>query len=398
MGWPCAEVCEKCCEIEHMKVSFLIQDLFARGAQYVTAMLIRGFVSRGYEVDLIVSQIHCDLLRDGTQGKPFDVPVKGVSWVVLPYRSARKNVFSLTRYLRRTDSRAVVVMSSNYLPALALARFFCLSTCARIYYVEHNGGIDVEFDGKTPIAPPRRWSMSWLRQKICQFPYTRFMAVSEGVAGAMAKMGDLKRNRIAVVYNPVIDESFFKKLSQSPRHPWLRERACPTFVAAGAFVLSKGFFTLFRALKELNKTEHVRLIIFGREEVPGEYRTFLEKEALLDVVSLAGFYENLPAEFKAATGFVCSSTVESFSIVIVEALASGIPVVSTDCPYGPPEILKQGRFGLLVPVGDPKRLAVAMSAVIHRPLIQSKEAWTPYLLDEVVSRYEQVMGLSNVHG
>lgn len=379
-----------------MKIAILIQDLFARGAQYVAAMLARGFVAHGYDVDLVVSEVHWDLLRSGEQGKPFDVP-KGVHWVCLPYRSARMNVFPLVKYLSTTDARAVVTMSSNYFYALSLARMISFFSRASIYYVEHNGGIDVEFDGKTSIKPPRRWSAQWVKMKFFQAPYVHFMAVSKGVANAMAKMGDIPRNRISVVYNPVVDDLFFEKLKKLPTHPWLRERKCPTFVAAGAFVLSKGFFTLFEAIKILNQSQRVQLIIFGREEVPGEYKAFLAREALTDVVSLAGFYENLPAELKAATGFVCSSTVESFSVVLVEALASGIPVVSTNCPYGPPEILKNGLWGKLVPLGDAHCLAEAMQDIINNPSVPSRQSWEPYTIDSVVSRYEAAMRLKHAN-
>jgi glycosyltransferase involved in cell wall biosynthesis len=96
------------------------------------------------------------------------------------------------------------------------------------------------------------------------------------------------------------------------------------------------------------------LIIFGEGGLRSEYERLIEELGIGDSVSLPGFTNNLPAELKGGACFVVSSLIESFSVVLVEALASGVPVVSTDCPYGPGEILKRGKYGTLVTFVDGK--------------------------------------------
>ena len=112
---------------------------------------------------------------------------------------------------------------------------------------------------------------------------------------------------------------------------------------------------------------------------------------------LAGHTSNLPAEIKGATAFIVSSNVESFSVVLVEALAAGTPVISTACPYGPPELLQDGKYGTLVPVNNPQALADAIVEQIRNPRQAApKEAWEPYTVKNVVKAYEKALGFPDI--
>ena len=123
-----------------------------------------------------------------------------------------------------------------------------------------------------------------------------------------------------------------------------------------------------------------------------EYERLIRDLGIEDSVSLPGFTDNLPAELKGASCFVVSSLIESFSVVLVEALASGVPVVSTDCPYGPGEILQRGKYGILVKNDDVTSLAEGILKVLRGEGIKPPpESYAPFTIDAVVDRYERAM-------
>ena len=160
------------------------------------------------------------------------------------------------------------------------------------------------------------------------------------------------------------------------------------FVAAGAHVCLKGYDVLIRAFARL-ADKSVRLIIFGDGPETDNYRKLIAELGVADRVSLPGYVENLPAEIKAADSFVVSSQSESFSIVLVEALAASTPVVSTNCPLGPPEILQNGKYGIMCAAGDPNSLADALQWVLDgQAIVPPRESWEKYTIENVMDKYE----------
>lgn len=362
-----------------MKISLIIQDLFRQGAQYVTAIVARGFVQRGYDVDLVVSKVHRDLERERPDLKAFEVPW-AARWIHLKDRKASHNVFELARYFKREKPDVVFSMSTNYDLAVGLAMWLCGRRRPKFLPVEHGAYMErpVRLNMMQRL---RRWA--WCRHVDLQ------LAVSEGVKSALVNVRHrFPEDKVFVVNNPAIDEHFWQKLSGAPQHPWLKEKVGKVFVAAGSHVAVKRYDTLIRAFARL-KDQSARLIIFGEGSETENYKKLIAELGVQDRVSLPGFAENLPAEIKAADAFVVSSQSESFSIVLVEALAAGTPVVSTDCPLGPPEILQHGKYGLMCAVNDPASLADALQKVLDGHAIRPpREAWEKYTLDKVMDNYE----------
>ncbi len=363
-----------------MKVALVIQDLFRQGAQYVTALVARGFVQRGYEVDLVVSKVHRDLECDRPDLKPFEVP-SAVRWIHLKDRKASRNVLELARYFKREKPDVVFTMSTNYDEAVGLAMWLlCEKARPKFLPVEH--GAYMERSVRLSMAQRlRQWA--WCRHVDLQ------LAVSEGVRRALVNVRHrFLEDKVFVVNNPAIDEYFWQKLSGAAQHPWLKEKGGKVFVAAGSHVAVKRYDMLIRAFARL-ADQSARLIIFGEGDETENYKKLIAELGVQDRVSLPGFAENLPAEIKAADAFVVSSQSESFSIVLVEALAAGTPVVSTDCPLGPPEILQHGKYGLMCTVNDPASLADALQRVLGGHAIRPpREAWEKYTLDKVMDNYE----------
>ncbi len=218
------------------------------------------------------------------------------------------------------------------------------------------------------------------------------IAVSEGVADDLAQLIKISRKRIQVIYNPIVTAEMFEKSRALPDHPWFLSGGPPVLLAVGRLTKQKAFDDLIKAFAMVRKNHIVRLIILGE----GEDRLSLEgmiKELNLEQdISMPGFLPN-PYPFMAhAAAFVLSSRWEGLPTVIVEAMALGTPIISTDCPSGPCEILSGGKFGQLVPVNDPAALADAIVTNLttkdHNP---PRESWKPFELEVVVNQYINIL-------
>lgn len=200
------------------------------------------------------------------------------------------------------------------------------------------------------------------------------VAVSHGVADDLAAATGLPRSAITVIYNPVVDDRLRALAAAPVEHPWLGAGEPPVILAVGRLAPQKDYPTLIRAFARVRGRRPARLLILG--DARSEAGTASERTALLDLaaqegvagdVDIPGFAANPAAYMARSALLVLSSRHEGLGNVLIEALACGCPVVSTDCPHGPAEILDHGRYGRLVPVGDGEALAGAILATLDHP-------------------------------
>lgn len=191
------------------------------------------------------------------------------------------------------------------------------------------------------------------------------VAVSHGVRDDLDSIAPGIAARTKVIYNPIVDDGLLEQQKEQVEHDWLGDPECRVILAVGRLTLQKDFSVLLRAFFRVRMKEDVRLVIVG----DGNQRANLEAEiAELDLrgsVDLVGFQMNPVSFMMQADLFVLSSAYEGFGNVLVEALACGCPIVSTDCPSGPREILADGQWGRLVPVGDEVALAEAIVQALN---------------------------------
>jgi glycosyltransferase involved in cell wall biosynthesis len=200
------------------------------------------------------------------------------------------------------------------------------------------------------------------------------VAVSKTVADDLGSVAGIPRHSITTIYNPVVTPNLPSRASESMDHPWFAPGAPPVVLSVGRLAPVKDFPVLLRAFARVRAVRDAKLIILGEgKDAPETSRRRAELMALateLGVaadVQLPGFAQNPLAYMARAAVFVLSSTWEGFGNVLVEALACGCPVVSTDCPSGPAEILDRGRYGRLVPVCDDVAMAEAILATLDAP-------------------------------
>jgi glycosyltransferase involved in cell wall biosynthesis len=193
------------------------------------------------------------------------------------------------------------------------------------------------------------------------------VAVSEGVADELAHYTGLARERISVIYNPVVTPAVYERAREPVTHPWFVERDRPVILGVGRLADMKDFSTLLRAFARLRAGRAARLVILGEGKRRRALEALVKELGVAEDVDLPGWAGN-PYPFMAnADLFALSSRGEGLPNALLEAMAVGCPVVSTDCPSGPREILDGGRYGPLVAVGDDAGLARAMAETLDAP-------------------------------
>jgi len=216
---------------------------------------------------------------------------------------------------------------------------------------------------------------------------------SRGVADDVAAITGIPRERITVIYNPVYRPEVTELAEAPVDHPWLADGNEPIIMGAGKFKQQKDFPTLLRAFARVRAVRPARLIVLGEGEDEEALRQMADDLGIAADVDFPGQVDNPFAYYRRASVFVLSSLWEGLPNVLIEAMACGCPVISTDCPSGPCEILDGGRFGTLVPVGQADVMADAILATLGNPqspgllIARARE----FSLDQAVRRFEAVM-------
>jgi glycosyltransferase involved in cell wall biosynthesis len=384
-------------------IALLIHTLAGGGLERVMMNLATEFCARGFRVDLLVGR-KIGQMRELVPAavRVVTLPVStrlaaharivaadpgglGKVMPILLDRKAHwiwKSLPALVAYLREAHPHALM---SGYTPvnlaALWARRLSGVPT--RLLVSEH-----------TTLSEQLKRTRTWYKhaypgQIRRTYPWAdAIVAVSKGVAQDLSEQTGLARERITTIHNP-LDPKVVADAQAPLAHSWLAPGAPPVVISAGRLVDQKDFPLLLKAFARLRKIRSARLIILGE----GKQRAALEALAaelrIAADVELPGWVSNPHAYIARASVFVLSSAWEGFGNILLEAMACGCPVVSTDCPHGPAEILRNGQFGRLVPVGDDAALADAILNTLEAPLetgrLKSRAA--EFSIGKVVDRY-----------
>jgi glycosyltransferase involved in cell wall biosynthesis len=333
-------------------LAFFLPGLHGGGAERIVLNLTEGIAERGLPVDLVLA---------AAIGPLSNQIAPGVRLVDLASPRVMRSVGPLARYLRRERPRAMISSMSHAnlvtLWAAKLAR-----TGTPVVVTEHN----TMSQSALEQGPLER--ALWPLALRAFYPWARHVvAVSRDAADDLARSVGISRERVQVIYNPVIVPGMSARARRSPDHPWFRPGEPPVVLGIGRLTRQKDFPTLVRAFADLRRQRPARLIILGEGEARCALEGLVAALELSNDVELPGFRDNPLGYLGASALFVLSSAWEGLPTVLIEALAAGTRVVSTDCRSGPREILQDGRLGTLVPVGDVAALSAAMAAALDCP-------------------------------
>ena len=387
-------------------IAFFLGSLTGGGAERIVLDLARALADKGQRVDLVISQLRGELISEipssvrtvalGSTGRVrflrtlFRLPPDTwLTLVPLMVRKPLKKIRSLPylEYYLRTECPDILMASTNVPNLLAVWASQLAQGNTAIVLKQDNG-----------FAQAVRNTTDSLRLKVPDLARRWYgsapaiVAVSEGVAQELSQISSVPGQRVHVIYNP-IDLNRISSLAEDELdHPWFQPGQPPVLLAAGRLHEQKDYPTLLRAFKLIRAKRPVRLAILGEGRERGRLEKLIRELAIDDDAGLLGFQLNPLAYMAKSAVFVLSSAWEGLPTVLIEALACGCRVVSTDCKHGPAEILDHGRYGRLVPVENPEALADAIGAALEQAPEpeKAKKRASAFGIKEISEKYLQL--------
>ena len=367
----------------NLSISFFLPNLDGGGAERAMLHLAAGIAKRGIKTDLILAQAEGEYLEKvppevrliNLNSRP---PV--IFWKTL----------ALRHYLQQ-EQPTFLLSALDILSGATWAKNLAGVSTKVIMCVQTN--LSQQFKNDSGI-------MSKFRPFLVKqwYPLADGMiAASQGVAEDVSQISGVPVKNIDVIYNPVVMPELFEKAKEPINHPWFASGKPPVILGVGRLVPQKDFPTLIKAFAIVKQQFSAKLMILGEGEKRPQLEALVRELGLENDVDMPGFKDNPYTYMAQAKLFVLSSAWEGFGNVVAEAMAVGTPVVSTNCPSGPAEILENGKYGKLVSVGDVNALANAILETLKNPtnsqLLQERSL--DFTVDNVVDQYLKVLGVES---
>jgi glycosyltransferase involved in cell wall biosynthesis len=339
------------------KIALFIPSLRGGGAEKIFVNLANGFIEKNLKVDLVLAQKEGPYLKDLSEKiNIINLNKKRILFSLLP----------LIKYLKKEKAN-ILISALSHANIIALMANFLINNKVKIIVTEHN-----------PISIKNN-KLSFLKKILTKFFIKKLykkakgvVAVSQGVADDFVETLNISKNNLFTIYNPINILDIKEKSKQEIYHKWLNDNKHETIIAVGRLAIQKNFLLLIKAVEIVRKKIDIKLIILGEGEERNNLENLIKELNLQDSIDLVGFVDNPYAFLSKSNVFILSSIHEGLPTVLIEAMACGTPVVSTDCPSGPSEILEDGKYGKLVPVNDPEALAKAIIETLNNPIDSKK--------------------------
>jgi glycosyltransferase involved in cell wall biosynthesis len=359
--------------MKNKKIAVLLPDLRGGGAEKMRVNLAHYWVSKGIQVEFVLVN---------AEGVLLDALPKEAKIVDLNSTRLYKSIIPLLKYIKNSDANILLVAMWPLTVIAAFSKLIAMSKMRLV--VSDHSILSKSFSDKSNI---HNFIMRLTMQLFYRVADER-IGVSFGVANEMARLAIMPKNMFHVIYNPAYSKEN-DELSENIGNE------CKIIITAGSFKPVKNHFLLIKAFSIYIKNSNfkTKLYILGEGSLKGEYEKLVNSLGLVDSVIFPGYIENPKSFFNAADLFVLSSDHEGLGNVIIEALGCGLPVVSTDCESGPREILENGKYGKLVPVGDAEALAEAIYQSFNEQHdVQAlKRRAQDFSIDKIAQKYLNVM-------
>lgn len=368
------------------RIALLLPSLEGGGAERSMLNLANGLLARGREVDIVLCKkkgAYVDQVPQGAsvielaasgslQARLLPLKVKPDLFAALlrPVVLAKKippeiaRLKSLRDYLAAGETDAMI----SALPYANLLAIWAREAAGVNLPLVISERIAVLTYCRSPDNF-RKWRWRYLPPLLRQsYPDAdRVVTVSNSVGQELINELGLPAGNVDTIYNPVVDDSLLERAAEPLAHPWFGDGGPPVVLGVGRLTEQKDFATLIQAFARLRQTREARLVILGEGRLRGELEQQAQALGVSESVAMPGFVEN-PFQYMArASVTALSSEYEGLPGILIQAMACGCPVVSTDCPGGSREILDGGRYGPLVGVGNADEMAAALDATLASP-------------------------------
>lgn len=326
---------------------FFLPTLGGGGAERTIIQLANSLVEQGLNIDLAV----CNL--EGEKGKLLPEIHPKIQLINFDCGRVVNALFPLKKRLQEQHYDCIIATQTHTNIVAGIAKKLAGVATRLIFREVSTPSKNLKLQGiaKFVLKTLVNWTYPIAQQVVC---------VSKGVEADFREYYGYKKNNLSTIYNPVLDDTYFEKLKAPVTHKFLNGDH-KVILAVGRLTEAKNFGFLIRSFKALHDQHpETRLLILGEGELRAEFESLVADLGLKDVVDLPGFDANPYAYFKYASLFVLSSNWEGLPGVLIQALASKVKVVSTNCPSGPMEILMNSKFGLLVECNDIDGMSRAM--------------------------------------
>ena len=374
------------------RIAVLTASLGGGGAERVALTIARGLAGRGHDVDLLLGEVKCDYPDEAADAAANNVRFFWVYPDTAGPEAARTHDGGAGRTWRTAirpkppDSRIAPALAASPLQRPVLESPWPERARLVAAYIDRerpDALLAVNVYEAVSAALARRLARHPVRMVAtlnngyvndrrirnfrASYPFVDVaVGVSRGISGLLADVAGVPRGRIRTIHDPVFSPELLEKAVEPVSHPWLGGDV-PVVLTAASLSKKKDYPTLLRAFRRLVSRRPARLVAFGEGQLLAKLRTLTRELGIEGHVDFAGFVRNPFAYMARADLFVLSSRFEGLPGVLIQAMATGCPVVSTDCPHGPAEILEHGKYGPLVPVGDADTLSEAMRRTLDAP-------------------------------
>lgn len=327
------------------KLALFLPSLEGGGAERVFVQLANEFAASGLRVDLVLASAQGPYLRDVSTR---------VRIVDLESPRLLRALLKLRRYLR-AERPATMLSGLDHanVAAIAACRFAASGTRCVISI----RSVPTEVYRR---AETRRGELLVPLMRISYRFADAIVANSRAVALDLSRLLRVPLDDIHVIYNPLNLARIAAQGQQPPDHVWMTEGAPAVVLGVGSLTPLKDFATLIRAFAIFRSRRECRLVILGEGPERARLESLAREAGIAADVYMPGFVENPFAWMRAASVIVSSSLTEGCPNALMQALALDTPIVSTNCVGGSAELLENGRWGRLVPVGQPGAMAAAI--------------------------------------
>ncbi len=358
-------------------IAIVIGSMRMGGAERATLNLVNELASRGIQCDLILVHEEGDFLKELHPD---------VNIVSLGRGRTLSSGLALSRYLKKIKPQLIIANQTH----VHLLTLWARNRGARKIPVILN---EHSIFSKNLLKGTRKtWLIKYLAHRWFRSA-NAVTAVSEGVANDFLKNFPELRAKVNIIYNPVVTPDIIKKSFEAIVYPWTDHISLPVILGAGRLVADKDFGNLIEAVSLVRKTTRVRLVILGDGVEKDKLIQLANRLNFEDDILFEGISQNPFSWMRSCSVFVLPSKREGLPMTLIEALACGYKVISTDCASGPREILRDGMYGKLVPVADSLSLAKAILESLDNSGtgLNHDDAIKPFLVSTVCEQYLALM-------